>query len=402
MRAAEADGVNSMTAEKRQWMREALYSMPLAQIRAIRPTGNVDATTQAIARAQVQAKALGAASTDLVFFPFAPCRYIDTRNVGGKITGARGFDFANSGNVYGGAAGCNLTTLSGAGENQIAAVSLNMTIVDTSTAAAPGFATARPAGATASTALVNWTVSSAGFQLGNAAVITNDQTGAANELEIFTSGAVHAIVDVAGVFAAPTATLPDCFLDNTSTETPANGVAWNFNSVACPATHRAVSSGSYAFATDAYVHHQLDSNQTPPDKAFCYGRNVSGGQHDGSLHSALLPYPGALTAQVIPAAMLNRQGRLRAPLCFAPGSSLPRATGKSGGEPPLGMASARAVKHIDTLPIRRPPLIGCPPSATAVRCRSLAAGRMLRRNAPTRRIPAIDFRLTAVAEGVRP
>ncbi len=276
MRAAEADGVNSMTAEKRQWMREALYSMPLAQIKAIRPTGNVDATTQAIARAQVQAKALGAASTDLVFFPFAPCRYIDTRNVGGKITGARGFDFANSGNVYGGAAGCNLTTLSGAGENQIAAVSLNMTIVDTSTAAAPGFATARPAGATASTALVNWTVSSAGFQLGNAAVITNDQTGAANELEIFTSGAVHAIVDVAGVFAAPTATLPDCFLDNTSTETPANGVAWNFNSVACPATHRAVSSGSYAFATDAYVHHQLDSNQTPPDKAFCYGRNVSG------------------------------------------------------------------------------------------------------------------------------
>jgi hypothetical protein len=210
-----------MSAEKRQWMREALYRLPLAQVKTIRPSGNVRATTEAIDRAAVQAKALGSSSSDLVYFPFTPCRFIDTRNVGGKITGARGFDFFVTGATYGGAAACNLLTLVGVPTgNEIAAIALNMTIVDTSTAASPGFATARPAGATGSTALVNWTVSSAGFQLGNAAVVSTDQGTATDELEIFTSGAVHAIVDFNGAFAAPTATLLDCLWVSSTTPMP--------------------------------------------------------------------------------------------------------------------------------------------------------------------------------------
>jgi len=200
--------------------------MSLEQVASIGTPTTFRGLGESIAKAQVMPKDLGGASTDLVFFPFAPCRYIDTRNVGGKISGARGFDFSLSGTSYGGSAGCSLTTLSGASENQIAAVALNMTIVDTSTAAAPGFATARPAGATQSTALVNWTASSAGFQLGNAAVITTDQSGALDEMEIFTSGPVHAIVDMAGVFAAPNATALSC---NTVTGTVSVPVGSGFS-----------------------------------------------------------------------------------------------------------------------------------------------------------------------------
>lgn len=230
-------------AEAAKWAREAMYGMSLEQVSAVGMPTTFRALSDSIAKARVTPKALGAASTDLVFFPFPPCRYIDTRNVGGKITGARGFDFANSGNTYGGDVACNLATLSGASQNAIAAVSLNMTIVDTSTAAAPGFATARPAGATQSTALVNWTVSSAGFQLGNAAVITTDQSGSTNELEIFTSGAVHAIVDVAGVFAAPTATALACVnVFNATTSTLAPNSFTQFQDadiVACPTGYTA-------------------------------------------------------------------------------------------------------------------------------------------------------------------
>lgn len=243
MRASSADiQARPNASEAAKWARESLYGMSLEQVSAVGAPTTFQALSDSITKARVMPKTLGSASSDLVFFPFPPCRYIDTRNVGGKISGARGFDFALAGNTYGGAAACNLTTLSGATQNQIAAVSLNMTIVDTSTAGAPGFATARPAGATALTALVNWTVSSAGFQLGNAAVITTDQSGGANELEIFTSGAVHAIVDVAGVFAAPTATALSCTtVTGVNTPFPANSANTLAPAPACTAGYTAVS-----------------------------------------------------------------------------------------------------------------------------------------------------------------
>jgi hypothetical protein len=113
-------------------------------------------------------------------------------------------------------------------------------------------------------------------QASNAAIVTINQGGLFPEIDIFTSGAVHAIVDIFGAFRASGATALDCFTDDSTTANPANGAEWNFDSVACPATHRAVSSGSYAFASSAYVHHQLRTSQTPSDRAFCYGRNVSG------------------------------------------------------------------------------------------------------------------------------
>jgi hypothetical protein len=298
LQASSADTqVRPNAAEAAKWARESLYGMSLAQVRAVGTPTTFQSLSDAIAKARVMPKGLGSASTDLVFFPFPPCRYIDTRIVGGKITGARGFDFANSGNVYGGVAGCNLSTLSGASENQIAAVSINMTIVDTSTAAAPGFATARPAGATASTALVNWTLSSAGFQLGNAAVITSNQTGPANELEIFTSGAVHAIVDVAGVFAAPTATALDCIRTEAAAQVviPAGGPG-SVLSPLCATGYTLVSGGCYSPTSPGST--RILSSTIGyagfgnAGKWFCLAENTSGSQQTMNVDTICCRLPG--------------------------------------------------------------------------------------------------------------
>jgi hypothetical protein len=164
-------------------------------------------------RSRVEAKALGNASADLVFKPFTPCRFLDTRNVGGKLTplpAARLFDIAQTGATYGGDAGCAPVTLAGvASDDQIAALAVNIAIVDTSQGA-PGFLGIRPAGATQVTALANWSAASPSTQDSNAAIITMDQTGATDEFEVFASSPVHTIIDLLGAFTAPQATVLDC------------------------------------------------------------------------------------------------------------------------------------------------------------------------------------------------
>jgi hypothetical protein len=165
------------------------------------------------ARHRVEAKALGNASADLVFKPFTPCRFLDTRNVGGKLVplpAARAFDIAQTGATYGGDAGCAPVTLAGvASDDQIAALAVNIAIVDTSEGA-PGFLGIRPMGTTQVTALANWTSASPSTQDSNAAIITMDQSGLMDEFVIFASSPVHTIIDLLGAFTAPQATVLDC------------------------------------------------------------------------------------------------------------------------------------------------------------------------------------------------
>jgi hypothetical protein len=165
------------------------------------------------ARSRVETKALGNPSSDLVFKPFTPCRFLDTRNVGGKLIplpAARLFDIAQNGAAYGGDAGCAPVTLAGvASDDQIAALAVNIAIVDTSQGA-PGFLGIRPAGATQVTALANWSAASPSTQDSNAAIIALDQTGLMDEFEIFASSPVHTIIDLLGAFTAPQATVLEC------------------------------------------------------------------------------------------------------------------------------------------------------------------------------------------------
>jgi len=171
-----------------------LSSARLAEVARLGSYGAVFA-----AAAKPETKALGEAGNDLVFKPFVPCRYIDTRGPGGKISGVRTFDLANAGPVYGGNAGCDPKTLAGvANEDAIGALAVNIALVDTSGGAPPGFLTMRPAGSTELTALGNWFIASPSAQDSNAAVVAIDQTAQAPEVEIYTSGPVHVIVDLLG------------------------------------------------------------------------------------------------------------------------------------------------------------------------------------------------------------
>jgi hypothetical protein len=184
-------------------------------------------------------------------------------------------------------------TLAGvADDDAIAAYTLNITIVDTSAAASPGFATMRPAGSTQLTALVNWTTSSAGFQLGNAATVVSDQdTVAVNEIEILTSGSVHAIVDVSGAFVAPDATALDC----TDVQADGSGTIAN-NTEAIGPARPACPTGYTAVATSCTYTGGVPSGVTltqvgPPrpmaaNWSACRWRNETGGNISGtSLHT---------------------------------------------------------------------------------------------------------------------
>jgi hypothetical protein len=217
----------------------------LMEANAARDYAGVMAVT---ARSRVETKALGNPSADLVFKPFTPCRFLDTRNVGGKLIplpAARLFDIAQNGAAYGGDAGCAPVTLAGvASDDQIAALAVNIAIVDTSQGA-PGFLGIRPAGATQVTALANWSAASPSTQDSNAAIIALDQTGLVDEFEIFASSPVHTIIDLLGAFTAPQATELDC-----TTITSANSATAdlapnqsNIFSAACP-TGRRLSGGS--------------------------------------------------------------------------------------------------------------------------------------------------------------
>ena len=200
-------------------------------------------------RASGTTKLLGDASNDLVYKPFNPCRYMDTRNVGGKISGIRTFDLANTGNSYGGDPACDPKTLAGiSNEDQIGALAVNIAIVDTS-AGAPGFLTMRPAGSTRLTALANWYVASASAQDSNAAIVTIDQTAQAAEFEIMTSSPVHVIVDLLGVFISPSATPLDCTTLQVNTLNVAPG-GTGAPFATCPAGYAVTGGGCHYYNLD--------------------------------------------------------------------------------------------------------------------------------------------------------
>ena len=93
---------------------------------------------------------------------------------------------------------------------------------------APGFIGVRPAGATNTSALVNWYASGPTVQASNAGVVTTNQSlSSADEIEFFGSS-TQFIVDVFGVFAAPTATALDC-TNGTETNVVVNTITRDFN-----------------------------------------------------------------------------------------------------------------------------------------------------------------------------
>lgn len=209
MAAAESgrDGA-AMSVSNTVWLRESLYRMSTEQIRSLGVPESYATAVEAVLKEMDARPLLGGVTTELVYYPITPCRYIDTRTIGGPLAGTRVFDLAFTGAAYGGSLGCDPKQVVGGNENQIGALAINVAIV--SPTAAPGFIGVRPAQGTTTTALVNWWQMGAAVQASNAGIVsTNQLPGVPAEIEFFGSP-TQFIVDIFGVFAAPTATAMDC------------------------------------------------------------------------------------------------------------------------------------------------------------------------------------------------
>ncbi|HVE50494.1 MAG TPA: hypothetical protein VNG69_12875, partial [Casimicrobiaceae bacterium] len=145
-----------ITTEHRLWLLESMYKLSLADLRQFDAPTGYESVVRAITKAAKAPRKLGSTSSELVYYPLTPCRYVDTRNVGGPLLDnvARAFDLANTGNVYGGSLSCDPKSTVGNNEDLIGALSINVAIV--SPTAAPGVIGSRKPGTAGSTALVNW------------------------------------------------------------------------------------------------------------------------------------------------------------------------------------------------------------------------------------------------------
>jgi len=279
--AAGVDRVGeSVTAERQRWMLESLYKMPTTKLRAMPLTGSPDVLANEIVRAskantKLEGPAFGGNATELVYIPLTPCRFIDSRNIGGPLVGTAAFDLDLTGSSYGGSAACDPTAAVGNNANNIGAIAINVAIV--SPTGAPGFVGARPFGATTTTALVNWNQAGASVQASNAAVVTTDQSLSNPEIELFGSPTQY-IVDIFGLFAAPTATALDC-QDVVNTGTiPASGTLF-LTTAACPT--------GYTRTSGAQCQHQGGYDQVYLSKT---GNELTGGPTNSAAAAAACAY----------------------------------------------------------------------------------------------------------------
>ena len=255
------------------WLRESLYRLSLEQLQAIGTPSSFAEASDALVRVRDATPQLGASSVELVYYPVTPCRYIDTRFQGGPLAGTRTYDLAFTGGAFGGSIACDPKAAVGGDEDNIGALAINVAIVGPT--AAPGFLGVRPAGGTTTTALVNWWEQGPNVQASNAGVVSTLQSQATTaEIEFFGSP-TQFIVDVFGVFAAPTATPLDCVggavasatLDTTTRN-------YDLTAPACPAGYAKVSVncsvGGGDFAGGKLRHSQGGINN-PNATATCAG-----------------------------------------------------------------------------------------------------------------------------------
>lgn len=85
----------------RQVTLESLLALPLTALdRLDQEAVNIDSLAALTANLAEDPGVFGSSTTDLVFSPITPCRFVDTRVVGGKLLGNRGYSLGSS--VYGG------------------------------------------------------------------------------------------------------------------------------------------------------------------------------------------------------------------------------------------------------------------------------------------------------------
>ena len=199
---AEADA-QGLSADWRRPLLESLLPLSLDSLHEVETAESLEALAAAVASEAAEPD-LGAVGEDLVYTPITPCRYIDTRNIGGRITGYRGYDLASNGAAYGGSAACAPTALFGVGDDAFGALAMNVTIV--SPASAPGWLAIKPTTTAATSSWLNWYQAGGSVAVANQGIVTPDRSEAGSEFWVYTSAAAHVLVDIFGAFLAPEAT----------------------------------------------------------------------------------------------------------------------------------------------------------------------------------------------------
>jgi hypothetical protein len=279
---AKAEG---LSAGWRQSTMNSLFALSNETLASLSNVGSPSALPKAIASAKrVAPKALGDSTQDLVYTPITPCRYIDTRNVGGAINGTRSYDFDL--NSYGGNCPNDPYGLFG---GTLGAIAANVAIVAPSTA--PGFATIVPVGTSPSVALVNWYESGAAVQASNAAIITNDQSANPAEVDIFTSSTVHVIVDIFGAFRAPQATALQCV--NASATVNVAAGSFGTATATCPAGYTVTGGGYDGFSSGTGAQSSKSPESYPSGNGwYVFFNNDSGGAFTMETYARCCRVPG--------------------------------------------------------------------------------------------------------------
>lgn len=268
----------------RQAAADTLLRLPLDALqRAEREAFSLDAlssvratpgpTSDSVSAADGDPNLLGDRSKDLVYTPTTPCRFIDTRTFGTKINGVSAFDADVSGSTYGGSPACNLAFTNGPAKN-VGALAMNVTLVDTSAAPAPGFVAVKPSAQSPTVSLLNWHEQGAHVQVANLAIVTLAQPDIdLADFVIQTSGPVHIIVDIFGAFVTPfKTTLETTHVINSAViRKDSAGTA----GAQCPSLYRLTGGGCYSDQFGNYLS-AIDTGGDGSTGVFCQARNTSG------------------------------------------------------------------------------------------------------------------------------
>ena len=205
---AQADIGNMRRAAKLKTyeaMTSALLGQRMTDAQAIDRLARSDGSKSAV-------MALGSPAGDLVYTMITPCRIVDTRVAGGKLSAGATRNFiANS-------PGSNFAVQGGSASTDCgipaepSAVAMEVTVVATG---GNGYLTLFPYGVTRPLAAsMNYT--GANQTLGNE-VIVKQTIGGAADFSLYSLNSAHVVVDAVGYFMAPVATALDCARTATNT-----------------------------------------------------------------------------------------------------------------------------------------------------------------------------------------
>lgn len=257
----------------RQATVDALLSLSLAELRQVEQSAvSADGLPAAISAANADPQLLGDPAEDLVYTPVNPCRFSDTRVIGGKITGFRGYDMDNNGAVYGGTAACHPPTIFGvANADEVPAAVINVTLIDTTIA--PGFVAIKPNALSTISSINNWYDVGQFVQNSNTAIASIEQDLAvADEFVIQTSAPVHVITDIFGVFLPPEATALEQAFPSASVVIPSGQFGFVVTP-ACPAGF-VITGGQCASSENKP---ELTDTKIESGGWYCGARNTGGG-----------------------------------------------------------------------------------------------------------------------------